>query len=207
MSRYHLADEFYFWTEQEPPQAQYYDSYPQFYDGIGMYRSFIDDMNVLFEDTDSVLHKTLRTWLSLPLERSLSSIKMVTGTAFERAFRTLLEPMNELLVDSDADNKHLSCNVQGIHNNYFGGNVDVAGLLCAEDILEQLDEDLSSTLIVIPSVIFNFDGLTLDGMYKEDLIDRLIQRGADVVISGTEPHDLFEDIHEHLCMRANTQYL
>lgn len=203
ITRYHLADEFYFWTEQEPPQAEFYDGYPQFYDGIGMYRSFIDDMSDLLEKKDSILYQTIEAWLSGPHNQSISVMKMVTGTAFEHAFRSLLQPVNELIFDAE-DQLHIhSCDVQGIRNEYFGGNVDVTGLVCAEDILNQLNPNLSHTLLVIPSVIFNFDGLTLDGMSKEDLIDEINQRGAEVVISGTEPHDLFEDIHRHFCIRAD----
>ena len=42
-TRYQLADEFYLIAGIEPPPEEEYDGYPQYYDGIGMVRSFLEE--------------------------------------------------------------------------------------------------------------------------------------------------------------------
>ena len=45
--------------------------------------------------------------------------------------------------------------VTAIKNRYFGGNVDVTGLIVACDILEQLPQDLSGVMLFVPKLMFN----------------------------------------------------
>ena len=45
---FQMSDEFYLDAGIEPPEADFYDGYPQYYDGIGMIRSYLDE-------TDDVL--------------------------------------------------------------------------------------------------------------------------------------------------------
>src|SRR5665647_2937905 len=54
--------------------------------------------------------------------------------------------------------------LQPVKNIFFGGNVKVTGLLSGKDVLEALDSsDLSKyESILVPEIIFNRDGLTLD---------------------------------------------
>ena len=42
-TRFQLSDEFYVDADLPVPPAETYDGYPQFYDGIGMLRSFLDE--------------------------------------------------------------------------------------------------------------------------------------------------------------------
>lgn len=45
---FQMSDEFYLDAGIDPPEADFYDGYPQYYDGIGMIRSYLDE-------TDDVL--------------------------------------------------------------------------------------------------------------------------------------------------------
>ena len=47
---FQLADEFYIDAELPVPPAETYDGFPQFYDGIGMLRSFLDEADALRRD-------------------------------------------------------------------------------------------------------------------------------------------------------------
>ncbi|MFR7797698.1 MAG: DUF512 domain-containing protein [Collinsella sp.] len=48
-----MSDEFYLDAGIEPPEADFYDGYPQYYDGIGMIRSYLDETdNVLAADAE-----------------------------------------------------------------------------------------------------------------------------------------------------------
>ena len=65
-----------------------------------------------------------------------------------------------------------------MENDYFGGNVNVTGLLCACDVLAQLPQDLSHTVVWLPDIMLNADRLTLDGVTADELIHALEDRGA-----------------------------
>jgi NifB/MoaA-like Fe-S oxidoreductase len=49
-TRFQLSDEFYVAAGVTVPPAEAYDGYPQYYDGIGMLRSFLDDSAVFARD-------------------------------------------------------------------------------------------------------------------------------------------------------------
>ena len=59
-----------------------------------------------------------------------------------------------------------------VENRFFGGNVDVTGLLCSCDIAEAIRAAVAEHpgwTYVVPKVIFNDDGVTLDDATLEDM--------------------------------------
>ncbi len=156
---FQLSDEFFIAARLDPPPAHFYDGYPQFYDGIGMIRSYLDD-------TDAVL-------------RNPSRMVAVRDILRERGFELLVlsgeaaRPTVARFIEDES----LAGKVAAIKNRYFGGNVNVTGLLTAEDILEQLPQDLGGVMLILPEVMFNAGGLTLDGYHREQLLQSLEKRG------------------------------
>jgi NifB/MoaA-like Fe-S oxidoreductase len=75
-----------------------------------------------------------------------------------------------------------SIQVIAIKNNFFGGNVNVAGLLTATDVIEQLTGRglAANDSVLLPPALFNADGLTLDDMTADD-IARALDRQVLVV--------------------------
>ena len=96
-----------------------------------------------------------------------------------------------------------------VKNDFFGGNVDVTGLLCGCDIVRairddalregQLDEpasledsqppvasDSPRALFCIPRVVFNDDGVTLDDMTLADIEKAAGAHVAVVSCNGSE---------------------
>jgi NifB/MoaA-like Fe-S oxidoreductase len=143
--RVQLADEFFIkaWPKDvlaHLPAAAYYGDYPLLADGIGMLRQFADKLE--------------RTPLSLKLELELERGGVVaTGTAFAAVLRELLPHYRERILP--------------IANGFFGGNVDVAGLLTAQDVIAQLATDRAAaeaTTLLLSPTMFNDEGLTLDNM-------------------------------------------
>ena len=65
-----------------------------------------------------------------------------------------------------------------IRNDYYGGDVNVTGLIVACDLLAQLPQDLTDTLVLLPEVMFNFDHVTLDGDTQEHIVGRARARVA-----------------------------
>ncbi len=156
-----LADEFYLkaWLGEQVigasrealahlPAAEYYGGYPLIEDGIGTVRQFIDS-----PEKDTLLARLA----------SEEALKLVTGEAFAAVLHELWPEHQDSVIP--------------IKNTYFGGNVDVAGLLTAEDIIKQAGPHKAKQLL-LPPTLFNDDGLTLDNKTATDIAAAL---GVDLV--------------------------
>ena len=183
ITRFQLSDEFYVDADLEVPPAETYDGYPQFYDGIGMLRSFLDESAlVVTERADEcvLVQKTLA-------DRNLN-VLLVCGEAAEKTicvFAVSASPAGRI-------------RVQAIRNDYFGGDVNVTGLIVSQDLLAQLDQDLSNTVVILPEVMFNFDQLTLDGDSQARIIEEISNRGARTLISEPSPGKLLDCLVDEL---------
>lgn len=183
ITRFQLSDEFYVDADLEVPPAETYDGYPQFYDGIGMLRSFLDESAlVVSERADEcvLVQKTLA-------DRNLN-VLLVCGEAAEKTicvFAVSASPAGRI-------------RVQAIRNDYFGGDVNVTGLIVSQDLLAQLDQDLSNTVVILPEVMFNFDQLTLDGDSQARIIEEISNRGARTLISEPSPGKLLDCLVDEL---------
>ena len=172
ITRFQLSDEFYVCAGLEVPPAAAYDGYPQFYDGIGMLRSFLDEAALVARERTTDLRRIDATLA----ERRLCA-HLVCGEAAAGTIDVLcraLSPSGRV-------------RTRTVRNDYFGGNVNVTGLIVACDLLAQLPEDLVGTVVVLPEVMFNFDRVTLDGTGQEDILRELGGRGALVTVSVPSP--------------------
>lgn len=126
------SDEWYLTAERELPPAEFYDEYAQLEDGVGMWRLFHD---TFLEELDAY------RGLVLP-----HSIDLVTGTLagplIEQSARALMERYPQVRVT-----------VHPIRNDFFGGNVSVAGLVTGTDIIKQCRGKLQSGLLAVPEVM------------------------------------------------------
>jgi hypothetical protein len=85
-----------------------------------------------------------------------------------------------------------------IRNDYFGGNVNVTGLIVAIDLLAQLPEDLTQAVVVLPEVMFNFDHVTLDGDTQDHVVEEIERRGGKAVISQGDPESMVAAVTQSL---------
>ncbi|HET6498718.1 MAG TPA: DUF512 domain-containing protein, partial [Coriobacteriia bacterium] len=139
----HAADEFYLNAALEVPPAPMYDGFPQFENGIGLLRTFMDGVLAGTGGVDV---------LRPPAGHSKRPV-VVTGTLFAPALETLLGSISRADVE-----------VLGVGNAFFGGNVSVAGLLTGADVAATLTGADSDARYLLPSCMFNDEGLTIDGM-------------------------------------------
>lgn len=130
-----IADEFYLNAGYAFPPADAYAGYPQFHDGIGMMRSFIDD----WQRSIDAMARVAASWADRP------PASIVSGTAFAR----VLEP----LVDQSPLADHVK--VLAVENRFFGGNVDVSCLLTGADLLPALEAASSAGVVVLARQLFN----------------------------------------------------
>lgn len=146
----YAADEFYLNAGRPAPPSEAYDGFPQYENGIGLLRDFEDEfVTVLGERLD-----TSDTLLAMDARPTV-----ITGTLFAPALRALLT----------AHGLGERVDVLAIENRFFGGNVSVAGLLTGEDVVRALATYEGDARFIIPRIIFNDDGLTLDDVSEEQI--------------------------------------
>ena len=71
----------------------------------------------------------------------------------------------------------------------------MTGLIVSCDLLAQLADNLSDTVVVLPEVMFNFDHVTLDGDTQAHILDEIRARGGMPVISEPSPGKLLDCLH------------
>lgn len=154
------ADEFYLKAEREIPNEEYYEGYPQLENGVGLVRSFTEDMRYYLEDPD--LHSPAH-------ERRVLA---VTGEAAFSCIEEIAKMLEERF-------ENLSVDVIAVKNDFFGDSVTVAGLLTARDIEKAVAEHLGNTdkkydAVSIPDAALKADeDVFLDGVTLEQLEQKI----------------------------------
>ncbi len=150
---YHLGDEFYLMTGREVPDADHYAGFPQVEDGIGITRFFLEELDGY-------------------LRRARPGI--LKGTGGTIACGTLIAPRMAKAVDEFNAVTGADLKVRGIDNNYLGTEINVSGLLCGVDIVEQLkDEPDNGPVFVTNKVVSDRTGTLLDDMRVEEVASSL----------------------------------
>lgn len=144
----YLGDEFYLLAGKELPPSDYYDGFPQLENGIGLTRNFLNE------------------W-----EQALQHLQSAQGTepavipVGESAYKVLQPLLDAFNAQYKTDHRFLS-----VKNKFFGGHVNVTGLLTGSDILPEVK---NCQRVILPAVVLNQDNLFLDDMalaqFKKDL--------------------------------------
>jgi putative radical SAM enzyme (TIGR03279 family) len=186
-----LGDEIYLRAGRAVPSRQHYGDYPQIEDGIGMVRSFENEFGAL----QRRLERRARA-VSGPLDRAPSQLfgTILTGTLFAPVLRRQVERMNVRF--------GTRLHVAAVENDYFGGDVSVAGLLTGGDFAAARAR-VRGDFVIMPRVALKSDEpIMLDGMRLEDL-----QKQFEVPLYAFDFAGLAEMLSEHIeraCPRART---
>ena len=159
------SDEMYLLAGREMPRAGFYDGFPQFANGVGTIRSFLDDVA-------KIRKRKAKIGLA-------PKITLVTGELAAPALRELASALK--------DRNLADARVAEIKNTYWGGNVACAGLIMGSEVLTQLrGTDVGEMVFLPPDAVDNqqrmLDDLTLDMLSK--------QLGAKVRSDATGPAQL-----------------
>lgn len=165
--RLQIADEFYLDAGYSFPPASTYAGYPQFEDGIGMMRSFLDEWDEAAARIDEVAAELA--------DAPMATI--VCGTAFARVLAPLVK----------ASSLHGKLRVLAVDNEFFGGNVDVTGLLTGQDIARSLAKASPQGRVILSRQMLNHEGRFLDDMTLDELAR---QTGCDVRACTYRPEDV-----------------
>jgi putative radical SAM enzyme (TIGR03279 family) len=170
----YLADEFYLAAKRDLPPADDYDEFPQYENGIGLARTFVDTLEAARGEVDRALEG---------LAREGATAVAVTGELFAPVLAQVLGVARRL--DAGSLPRHSGVRVLPVGNRFLGGNVSVTGLLTAEDIVDSIRADArkvgiarhtESVTYLVPDVILNADGVTLDDVAGAELAERTGER-------------------------------
>jgi len=141
-----LADEIYLRAGRAVPGGAHYGNYPQIEDGIGMVRSFENDFN-------SLLHRLERR---PPNEPGKIFGTVLTGTLFAPELRKMVAKLNTRF--------GTRIYVEAVENNYFGGDVSVAGLLAGGDFRSARGQVRGDFVVIPKHTLKSDEDIMLDGM-------------------------------------------
>ena len=132
----YLGDEFYLLAGREVPSAAWYDGFPQLENGIGLTRSFLDEWQ--------------ETLAQMGNYQATSPALIPVGESAYHVLQPFMEALNKRY---GSEHRFLS-----VPNKFFGGKVNVTGLLTAGDILAVAE----GKRLILPAVVLNNDNLFLD---------------------------------------------
>lgn len=167
----YAADEYYLLAGRDLPPARRYDGYPQHENGIGMARAFMDSFaRPTAEGPGGVRHGFFASVDSAPAEgyraprlptvaagQDARPVVVLSGAYGARILGPLLA----------AHPRH-DVEVRAVANDFFGGNIGVAGLLTGEDLARALQDVPDDARCLVPDACLN-EGRFLDGLTLADL--------------------------------------
>lgn len=167
-----LADEFYILAGYDLPGTEHYGDFEQIEDGIGMSRYFEDSIN-----------------------ESLNKIQF-NGKGIEINLATGMMCSEFLMQQVERINKryNVNINIWPVKNKYLGGKINVAGLVCGKDIIDQLKGKIKGTILIMPSNMFKaYEDIMLDDVTISDIENEL---GVKIIKCKYTGEDLIERIDE-----------
>lgn len=146
------SDEFYLTAGRPLPDADFYEEYPQYENGVGMMRSLYDEF---FDALNAE-----------PDEKIDRNVSIATGAAAYDMIAKLAHAAEEKF--------GLKCRAYKIINHFFGETITVTGLITAGDIIDQLsDKEIGTELLLSKSMIIHDGDLFLDDLTISDVEKKL----------------------------------
>ncbi len=131
------SDEFFLKAERDIPEADYYEDFDQLDNGVGLMSLLRDELMYALEEAEN-LSKEI-------------SLTLACGTGVAGFMQELMDKITERF-------ENIKINVIGIKNDFFGGGINVSGLVTGRDLINQLKGcDLGEKLL-IPSVMLRREG-------------------------------------------------
>ncbi|MBE6862457.1 MAG: DUF512 domain-containing protein [Ruminococcus sp.] len=165
------SDEFFLTAERELPQADYYEDYPQYENGVGMLRSLIDEFENALETAE---------W-----EGGERHVSIACGYAPY----TVIEMLAQRAMDKFPQ---LKCSVYRIRNDFFGETITVTGLITAGDLIAQLkNKELGDELLISKAMLRTDTDVFLDDLTAADVEKAL---NTKIRASANDGYDLLDAI-------------
>lgn len=144
------GDEFYILAEREIPAPEFYEDFSALEDGVGMIAYLTDDVKWALEEFEND-------------ENPNQTVTVACGTGVYPFMKKIMAMINEKF-------PNITINTQPIKNNFFGGGVNVSGLVTGGDLINQLKGKNIGERLIIPSSMLRFENdLFLDDVSTDDV--------------------------------------
>ncbi|NTV62609.1 MAG: DUF512 domain-containing protein [Oscillochloris sp.] len=144
------SDEFYILAGREIPSTDFYDDMPQYSNGVGMVRDFLDGW--------AKARRRLPARIASPAQ-----VALVCGA--------LVGPLMEQVAARLNRVEGLAVRVIPVINSFFGETVTVSGLLTAQDVVPALQAS-GCTRAILPRVMFDYQGVrTIDDRSPQQIAE------------------------------------
>jgi NifB/MoaA-like Fe-S oxidoreductase len=170
----HAADELHLLAGGDMPSAADYDDFPQFENGIGMVRAFVDELAEEVAVGPGPGRSSGRGGHG-------ADVVLVSGEFFAPVLGGLAPSLMGFGVTG---------RVLCVANTLLGGNVGVAGLLAGADIARAIARDRAAlpsggvpVTYLVPDVATNDEGLFIDDLRLRGVVE---QAGADVRLVSSD---------------------
>ncbi len=170
----YLSDEWYYLTRKPFPPARHYGGYAQIENGVGMTRKLLEDWRAAKRELPPSFEPARR-------------VALVTGTMARPIIERLARELRRRAAGQEV-------RVVPVRNQFFGELVTVAGLLCGQDVLDELGRSCSDfgpdDLIVLPRVMLDnagerfLDDVTVDDFCARAPAPVAFARGAAELVEA-----------------------
>ena len=155
-----VSDEMFLLAGLQPPGSATYEGFPQYQNGVGMIASLRDEWRSL--------ERGLPEALLAP-----RAVTVVTGALAGPALTPLALRLSQI--------EGLDVRVRPILNEYFGDTVTVAGLVCGQDVIEQLQGERVGEALILPDVALR------DDLFMDDVSVSEVSEALDVPVVVAAP--------------------
>ncbi|WP_290585065.1 DUF512 domain-containing protein [Alicyclobacillus sp.] len=134
----HVADEFYVIADVQVPPSHFYDAFAQTENGVGVIRTFLDELE--------------EVWPRVPrhLQREPRRVGVITGVSAQKVIRESLERLSGV--------PGLETQVFPIINDFYGHHVTVTGLITGSDIVNQVKDRVAGLdTLLLPDIMLKDD--------------------------------------------------
>lgn len=160
----YASDEFYINAKLPLPPAEHYDGFPQIENGVGLISSMQEEFDSGIELVNIKSYKR--------------NVAIATG---EIAYEFIQSLADRLMAKCSG----LSVKVYPVKNEFFGGGVNVSGLVTASDIIRTLkDEPKYDELFIPDCMLRDGEDIFLDNITLDELCGKLDMKITPVYNDG-----------------------
>ncbi|MBQ3785744.1 MAG: DUF512 domain-containing protein, partial [Lachnospiraceae bacterium] len=161
----HASDEWYLLAGRELPEAERYDGYLQYENGVGMLRLLTDEFEIALSAAKRDDH----------IDKSKTrTVSVATGALAYRTIASMAERIGEVFPNIKV---HVYC----IENKFFGPRITVSGLLTGQDMIDGLkDKELGEVVFLPENVLRCGEEVFLDDVTMTEF-SQTLQVEADIV--------------------------
>lgn len=148
------ADELYIKAERDIPPAEHYEDFPALENGVGLIASLSDDLSYALEcyEGETDMHR---------------KVTIACGTSAAPF-------LSDMMKGIESRFPNVKVQVVPVKNEFFGGHINVSGLIVGRDLINQLKNiDLGDELLITSSMLRYDNDLFLDDTSVDDVEEQL----------------------------------